>query len=58
METVVVSKATKWAQKHISKMHMDMLVVEVTYFQIEVRFDLRGYFEAVVASGGQKRPKP
>ena len=31
-------------------MHMDMRVIEVTDFQFEVRFDLRGCLEAATAS--------
>ena len=35
-------------------MHMDKLVIEVTNFKSEVRFDLRGCLEAVVASEAAK----
>ena len=31
-------------------MHMDMRVIEVTDFKLEVRFDLRGCLEAAMAS--------
>jgi len=41
--------------KHISNMHMDMLVIEVTDFKSEVISDLQGCLEAIVASEAVKR---
>ena len=35
---------------HISNMHMEMKVIDVTDFKYEVRFDLRGCFEAALDS--------
>ena len=41
--------------KHISYMHMDVKIIEVTYFKSEVRFDLLGCLEAVVVSKAVKK---
>ena len=34
---------------YINNMHMDMKVIEVTYFKSDVTFDLFGYLKAAVA---------
>ena len=44
----MASEATKMAVR--GDMHMDTRVFEVTDFNFEVRYDLRGHLEAAMAS--------
>ena len=55
MEAVVASEAAKQGEYYLSNMHMDKYVNEITDFKSEVRFDLQGCLEAVVASEAAKR---